>query len=467
MGRKRLRILENVEITGIADKGKAVGRHGGKVVFVAGAVPGDLADVVVLRKKKGALQGEVEEMLRPSKDRVEPVCEHFGVCGGCKWQNLKYEAQLHHKRLRVEDVFTRIAKIPFPEIPPVIGAASSEYYRNKMEFSFSNKRWITNEEVEAKTVFEHRNALGFHRPRAFDKIVDVQHCHLQPDPSNAIRNTVRAFALNNDYTFFDIKEQKGLLRQLFVRTASTGEVMVIISFFYDDEEKRVALLDFIKERFPQITSLMYFINDKKNDSIFDLTPHHYAGNDFIYEELGHVKFKVGPKSFFQTNTAQAINLYNVIVDFADLKGTENVYDLYTGLGSIACYIADKCKKVVGIEEIEAAVKDAHENALLNKLDNVTFYAGDVKDMLDMSFVAKHDKPDLIITDPPRAGMHQTVIQTLLELAAPRIVYVSCNPATQARDLQLLDEDYKIVKIQPVDMFPHTHHIENVVLLEKK
>ncbi len=466
MGKKIKKILSDVEITGIADKGKAVGRHEGKVIFVEGAVPGDIVDVLALRKKKGVMQGEVDYLVQPSKDRVEPVCQHFGVCGGCKWQHLDYAAQLHHKRLRVEDVLTRIGKIPLPEIPAALGADETEYYRNKMEFSFSNKKWMTQEEIDSGKVFRHRNAVGFHRPGAFDKIVDIEQCHLQADPSNAIRNTIRAFAIKKRYTFFDIKEQQGWLRQLFVRTASTGEVMVIMSFFYEDEKNRVILMDFIKECFSQITSLMYFINDKKNDSIFDLTPHLYHGQDFIYEQLGHVKFKVGPKSFFQTNTAQALKLYNIVVDFADLKGDENVYDLYTGLGSIACFIANKCKQVTGIEENEAAVADAGENAKLNELENVTFYAGDVKDVLNEKFAAKHGKPDLVITDPPRAGMHQHVVETLLALSAPKIVYVSCNPATQARDLQLLGEQYTVEKIQPVDMFPHTHHIENIILLKK-
>ncbi len=468
MGRNRKpRILEQVSLTDTGDKGKAVGRHEGKVVFVEGAVPGDVVDVLVQKRKKGHLIGKAIKLHQASEDRRPAFCEHFGVCGGCKWQHLDYQAQLKYKQQVVENALQRIAKVEVGEFLPILGSKKTQYYRNKLEFSFSNKRWLTEEEVKTDNVFGERNALGFHRPGAFDKIVDVKHCYLQPEPSNPIRNAVRDFALEHDYTFFDIRAQKGLLRQLYVRITELGEVMVMVSFFEDDKPKREALLEFLKEKFPEITTLVYLINDKKNDSIFDLTPHVWSGLGVIHEQLGHVKFKIGPKSFFQTNSTQALELYNVVRDFAGLTGEENVYDLYTGLGSIACFVADQCSHVTGIEEIEAAILDARENAELNGLDNTTFYAGDVKDILSVEFMEKHGKPDLVITDPPRAGMHADVVKTLLQLAAPSIVYVSCNPATQARDLNLLSELYEVVKVMPVDMFPHTHHIENVALLKIK
>lgn len=460
-------IIENIKVEGVADKGFAVGRYENRVVFVRGAVPGDLVDVNIYRKRKDYMEGFVTTLHEPSPDRVEAFCSHFGVCGGCKWQHLDYQAQLRHKWLGVQNALTRIGKLDIPEIPPVLPAVKTEYYRNKLEFTISNKKWLTKEEIDAGIEPESFNAVGFHRPRAFDKIVDIEHCYLQGGPSNDIRNEVRRFALEHGYTFFDIKKQTGFLRQMFVRTASTGEVMIIMGFFYEDIEKQNALLDHLRERFPEITSLMYVVNAKKNNTIFDQDVKCHSGQDFIYEELGHVRFRVGPKSFFQTNTEQAIELYKIIADFADLKGTENVYDLYTGIGSIACYVADKCKQVTGIEEVDAAIEDARENATLNNLTNTSFYAGLVRNILDESFAEKHGKPDLVITDPPRAGMHEKVVNILLELAAPRIVYVSCNPATQARDLNLMQDMYKIDKIQPVDMFPHTHHIENVILLSKK
>jgi len=468
LGRNRKkRILENIEITDIADKGKAVGRHDGRVVFVADAVPGDVVDVLIQKTKKGNLIGKAIKLNSPSEDRIQPVCEHFGVCGGCKWQHLDYPAQLKYKEQTVRNAFQRIGKVPVAEFLPILGAKQTEYYRNKLEFSFSNKRWLTEEEVNSDTNFGERNALGFHRPGAFDKIVDVNHCWLQPDPSNAIRNAVRAYALEHDLAFFDIREQKGLLRQLFVRVSSVGEVMVLVSFFQHDKARVAALLDHLKETFPEITSLMYVINGKKNDTIYDLPIQLWAGKAFLVEQLRNVQFKVGPKSFFQTNTAQAVTLYDTVLEFAELKGTENVYDLYTGIGSIASYVAAHCKTIVGIEEIASAIEDAKENVKLNGIKNATFYAGDVKDILDEHFIAQHSKPDLVITDPPRAGMHKNVVETLLKLSAPRIVYVSCNPASQARDINLLSEQYEVVKVRPVDMFPHTHHIESVALLTLK
>lgn len=469
MGRRKRKqkIIEGLEITGIADKGKAIGRHEGKVVFVDGAVPGDLVDVRVIRKKKGHEMAVVEQFHRYSEDRVEAVCSHFGICGGCKWQHLAYEVQLKHKAQIVEDALKRIGKLEIGETRPILAAPETEYYRNKLEFSFSNKRWITQEEVDAGTEIEQRNALGFHRPGAFDKIVDIEHCYLQADPSNQIRNAIRTFALEHDYPFFAIKAQEGLLRNMIVRTSSLGEIMLIISLYYEDEQKRIALLEMLETRFPEITSLHYVINQKGNDTILDQDIICYKGPGFIYEALGHTRFKVGPKSFFQTNTKQALNLYETVVALADLKGHENVYDLYTGIGSIACFVADKCAQITGIEEVEAAIEDARENAALNKLENTSFYAGDVKDILNPSFIENHGKPDLVITDPPRAGMHKDVVQTLLSLNPDRIVYVSCNPATQARDLNLMSEQYEVLISQAVDMFPHTHHIENVVLLVAK
>jgi len=465
LGRNRKkRILENIEITDIADKGKAVGRHEGRVVFVSDAVPGDNVDVLIQKTRKGNLIGKAIKLNTPSADRIKPVCKHFGVCGGCKWQHLGYAAQLKYKEQTVVNAFQRIAKVPVGEYLPIVPADHTEYYRNKLEFSFSNKRWLTEEEVNSGTAFDQRNALGFHRPGAFDKIVDVEHCWLQPDPSNAIRNAVRAFALENDLEFFDIREQTGLLRQLFVRVSSIGEVMVLVSFYQNNEEQIAALLNHLKDQFPEISSLMYVINGKKNDTIYDLPIKEWSGKPYLVEKLRDVSFKVGPKSFFQTNTAQAVKLYDTILEFAELKGTENVYDLYTGIGSIACYVAAHCKTIVGIEEVAPAIDDARINVALNDIKNATFYAGDVKDILDDAFIAKHGTPDLVITDPPRVGMHKNVVQSLLQLNAPKIVYVSCNPASQARDIDLLSAQYDVIKVQPVDMFPHTHHIESVALL---
>ncbi len=465
MGRNRKKtILENIEITDIADKGKAVGRHEGRVVFVADAVPGDTVNVLIQKTRKGNLIGKAIQLITPSEDRIEPLCKHFGVCGGCKWQHLGYAAQLKYKEQTVTNAFQRIAKVLVGEFLPIVGADHTEYYRNKLEFSFSNKRWLTEEEVNSGEEFGQRNALGFHRPGAFDKIVDVEHCWLQPDPSNAIRNAVRDFALENDLKFFDIRAQTGLLRQLYIRISSVGEVMVLVSFYQDDKEPITALLNHLKEKFAEITSLMYVINGKKNDTIYDLPIELWAGKPFLLEKLRDVKFKVGPKSFFQTNTAQAVKLYDKVLEFAELTGAESVYDLYTGIGSIACYVSSHCKTVVGIEEVAPAIDDARENVALNSIENATFYAGDVKDILDEDFFKKHGRPDLVITDPPRAGMHKNVVQSLINLGAPKIVYVSCNPASQARDISLLSTHYDVIKVQPVDMFPHTHHIESVALL---
>lgn len=472
MGRSRKpKILKEVEITGIADKGRAVGRYKEKVVFVERAVPGDVVDVRVMKRKSGFDIGTAIEFHQHSPDRIEPFCAHFEDCGGCSWQNLAYETQLLHKQKTVENAMSRIGKVEIDKLLPIVGADNSTYYRNKMEYTFSNKRWISQSEIDSGVEFAHRKAVGFHRPGGFNKIVDIHHCYLQPDPSNSIRNQIRDFALNEDISFYDIGAEKGLLRNILIRVATTGEVMVIMSFFAPDlkaeQENITKVLEFLKTEFPVITSLYYVINNKKNDFILDLNIQLYHGQAFITEALRDVKFKIGPKSFFQTNTKQAISLYDKIVEFADFDGSENVYDLYTGLGSIALYVAQQCRHVVGIEEVAAAIEDAKVNAALNDIDNATFYAGDVKDILTDEFAENHGKPDLIITDPPRAGMHPKVVDMLLQLAAPRMVYVSCNPATQARDLFLLKEKYNVVKMQPVDMFPHTYHIENVALLTLK
>jgi len=465
MGRRK-KTLKNVTITGIADKGKGVGRtEDGRVVFVEEVAPGDLVDVLVLRKKKSVMQGIPLEYHQYSADRVEPFCEHFHVCGGCKWQHLNYEKQLEHKEKVVRDALQRIGKIEVQDFQPILGAADTTFYRNKMEFAFSNKRWLTKEEIETNAELDRDHALGFHRPGQFDKIVDIEKCWLQPDPSNEIRNTVKAIAMEQGLSFFDNREKEGFLRSLLLRITDIGEIMVLVSFGEDDEAKRVTFLDAILQRFPQITTLVYCINTKVNDYLMDLEMVTYHGKGYIEEQLGHVRFKIGPKSFFQTNTRQGKNLYDIAVEFAGLKGNENVYDLYTGVGSIALYMAQNCRQVVGIEEIEAAIVDAHENAKLNDIDNTVFYAGDVKDILTQEFVDKYGKPDVLLTDPPRAGMHQAVVDMLLQLESPRIVYVSCNPATQARDLHLLAAKYDVLKARPVDMFPHTHHIENVALLE--
>jgi 23S rRNA (uracil1939-C5)-methyltransferase len=466
MGRRgKPKILKDVTITGLADKGRAVGRYDEKVVFVEKAVPGDVVDVRVMKKKSGYDIGTAIEYHTVSPDRIEPFCKHFEDCGGCSWQNLAYPTQLFHKENTVKNAMTRIGKIEVGEMLPILPAVETTYYRNKMEYTFSNKRWLSEKEIESEAEFANRKALGFHKPGGFNKIIDINHCFLQGEPSNAIRNGLRDFAIEHDYSFYDVRAQKGFLRNLLMRITTTGEVMVILSVFENDEAAIKHLLDYLQETFPSITSLFYVVNSKRNDFILDLDFHLYSGKDFITENLGDVTFKIGPKSFFQTNSRQAVALYDKIVDFADMQGTENVYDLYTGIGSIALYVAQKCRHVVGIEEIEAAIKDANVNAELNKIENTTFYAGDVKDILTDDFADKHGKPDIVITDPPRAGMHPKVVDILLELAAPKIIYVSCNPATQARDLNLMKDEYRVAKMQPVDMFPHTYHIENIALLE--
>lgn len=464
MARKHY-IIPEVPIHGIADRGKGVGRTSeGLTVFVNGAVPGDVVDVFVQKKKGTFAEGIADRIVTPSPDRIEAFCQHFNVCGGCKWQNLDYQAQLRHKQLVVEDALLRIGKVDIKEIRPILGAPDTTYYRNKLEFGFANRRWLTKEEMQDENI-DAKHALGFHRAGFFDKIIDIQHCWLQPEPSNAIRNTCREIALEQELDFYDMRTHNGFLRNLMVRITDFGETMLLVSFAKNDKKAIARYLDAILEKFPALTTLVYCVNTKMNDSLFDQTMLTYFGKGFVVEQLGDLRFKIGPKSFFQTNSKQGKKLYDVTAEFAGLSGKENVYDLYTGTGSIALYLARQCRQVVGIEEVPEAIADAEENMRLNDIQNAIFYAGDVKNVLSPEFADKHGRPDVVITDPPRAGMHEKAVRFLLDLAAPRIVYVSCNPATQARDLQLLSEKYAVLKSQAVDMFPHTHHIENVVLLE--
>jgi len=469
MARKQI-TLPNIYIHGIADRGKGVGlSEEGMAVFVDGAVPGDVVDVFVQKKKGGFAEGRVETIVTPSPDRVEAFCAHFSICGGCKWQNLDYQSQLKHKQQVVDDALRRIGKIEVGEFLPILGAPETVFYRNKLEFGFSNKRWILEGEFSKEAEYPPRSiyGLGFHKAGYFDKIIDIQKCWLQAEPSNLLRNTCRQIGLDQELEFYDPRHHKGFLRNLMVRLTTTGELMLLVSFARNQPEAITRYLDAILEKFPALTTLVYCINSKLNDSMFDLEMLTYYGKGFVVEQMGDLKFKIGPKSFFQTNTLQGKQLYDIAADFAGLTGHENVYDLYTGTGSIALYLARFCKAVVGIEEIPEAIADAEQNMQLNGIENATFYAGDVKSVLSPAFVEKHGRPDVLITDPPRAGMHPKAVEFLLDLAAPRIVYVSCNPATQARDLQLLSPKYKVLKVQPVDMFPHTHHIENVALLELK
>lgn len=465
--RRELPLHEGVEIVSMAAEGKSIAKVDGLTVFVPFAVPGDVVDIQTYRKKNKFAEGRIVRFIEYSKDRVSPVCEHFGVCGGCKWQMLPYPLQLKNKQQQIEDNLTRIGKVELPEISPIMGAPETTFYRNKLEFTFSNKRWLTEKEINSDIEFSQLNALGFHIPGMFDKVLDINKCWLQTDASNKIRNSIREFCLLNNFEFFDLRAQTGLMRTLIIRTTSTGELMVIVVFFEDDEEKRTMLMKHLGDTFPEITSLLYIINEKKNDTITDQEVITWKGNDCIYEEMEGLKFKIGPKSFYQTNSAQAYNLYKVTRDFAQLSETDLVYDLYTGTGTIANFVARGVNKVVGIEYVEEAIEDAKANSLANGIENTLFFAGDMKDILNQEFILEHGRPDVLITDPPRAGMHTDVVETILFANPKRIVYVSCNPATQARDLNLLDENYKVTRVQPVDMFPHTHHVENVVLLERR
>ena len=465
--RRELPFHEGVEIVDVAAEGKSIAKVDGLIVFVPFAVPGDVVDIQTYRKRKGFAEGRVMRFVEYSADRVEPVCEHFGVCGGCKWQMLPYELQLQHKHKQVVDNLTRIGKVDLPEISPILGAPETTFYRNKLEFTFSNKRWLTEKEIGSEREFTQMNALGFHIPKMFDKVLDIKKCWLQTDVSNQIRNSIREFCFQHDFTFFDLREQVGLMRTLIIRTTSTGELMVIVVFAEDDEEKREMMMKHLADTFPQITSLLYIINSKRNDTITDQEVITWKGNDCIYEEMEGLKFKIGPKSFYQTNSQQAYNLYKVTREFAQLSETDLVYDLYTGTGTIANFVARNVAKVVGIEYVEEAIEDARVNSAANDIDNTLFFAGDMKDILNQEFILEHGRPDVLITDPPRAGMHTDVVDAILFANPKRIVYVSCNPATQARDLNLLDVNYAVTRVQPVDMFPHTHHVENVVLLERR
>lgn len=465
--KKELPLLEQVEITGVAAEGKALARVDDMVVFVPFVAPGDVVDLQLYRKKHKYAEGRVVKVHSYSPLRVEPFCQHFGVCGGCKWQHLPYEYQLQFKQQQVVDNLTRIGKVELPEISPIKGSAKQRFYRNKLEFTFSNKSWLTFEELQSEQEFDCRNALGFHIPNMFDKVLDIKKCWLQDDISNRIRLSIRAFALEHGYEFFDLREQRGLLRNMIVRTASTGEIMLIVVFYEPGHEKIKALMQHVADCFPEITSLLYIVNQKANDTITDQEVHLFRGRDYILETMEGLQFKVGPKSFYQTNSEQAYELYKVARDFASLTGEELVYDLYTGTGTIANFVSRQARKVIGIEYVPEAIEDAKVNAELNGLENTLFFAGDMKDILTTGFIEQYGRPDVIITDPPRAGMHDDVIKTILFAAPKRIVYVSCNPATQARDLSLLDAHYKVTKVQPVDMFPHTQHVENVVLLEQR
>lgn len=468
--KKELPLLEKVTITDVAAEGKAVAKVNELVIFVPYVVPGDVVDLQVKRKKNHYAEAVAVKFHEKSPLRTEPFCSHFGVCGGCKWQCLSYEEQLKYKQKQVFDNLTRIGKVELPEFRPILGSEKTRFYRNKLEFTFSNKRWLTEEEVKQDVKYDQMNAVGFHIPGAFDKVLAIDKCWLQDDISNQIRNAVRDYAYAHNFPFFDLRTQEGLLRNIMIRTSSTGELMVVLQCKVTDDEgrrKMEEILQFMADSFPQITSLMYVINNKCNDTIGDLDVEVFKGNDHIFEEMEGLRFKVGPKSFYQTNSEQAYNLYKVAREFAGLTGNELVYDLYTGTGTIANFVARQARKVVGIEYVPEAIEDAKVNSALNGIDNTLFYAGDMKDILTNDFIAEHGRPDVIITDPPRAGMHNDVIDVILTAEPKRIVYVSCNPATQARDLQLLDGKYKVTAVQPVDMFPHTHHVENVVQLERR
>lgn len=478
--KNKIRILEQVTVEDYAAEGKSIARVDGKVIFIEGAVPGDVVNIQLGKSKKDWAEGRAVHFHSYSADRTNPFCNHFGLCGGCKWQMLPYEKQLEYKQREVEQNLKRIGRIELPAMLPIVGAKQTKYYRNKLEYTFSSKRYLTREELlkrdelRAKAEAEQSQlpvsfdgALGFHVPRIFDKVIDIDTCYLQQEPNNAIRNFVREFAIRHQFSFYDIRAHEGWLRTMIFRMTTTGEVMVNITFGYDDEANRKLLFDTLLNEFPEITTLLYTINPKWNDSIYDLQPQVYAGNGYVTEKLEDFVFKIGPKSFFQTNTKQGEELYKVTRAFAQLTGNETLYDLYCGTGSIGIFCSKGAKKIIGVEAIAEAIEDAEKNAAVNGLTNTSFYAGDVIDVCTDDFFTAHGRPDVIITDPPRAGMHEKLVKKLLDIAAPRIVYVSCNPATQARDLQLLNEKYMVEQLQPVDMFPHTHHIENVAALIRR
>lgn len=470
MGKKRTEkiVFENVEVLDAGAKGVSVAKApDGKVIFLPNVVPGDVVDIQTLKKRKAYYEGKATKVHTYSKHRTEPVCEHFGVCGGCKWQNMKYKQQLFYKNQEVQNNLKRIGKIELPEFEKILGSKEQFFYRNKMEFGFSNSRWMTDEEIQSGKEFDNKNALGFHIPRMWDKILDIEKCHLQQDPSNAIRNEVRAFANENNLTFFNPREHSGLLRTLMIRTASTGEIMVLIQFFENDKKNIELILNHLSEKFPAITSLLYVVNSKPNDTIYDQDVILFKGREFILEEMEGLHFSVNAKSFYQTNSDQAYELYKITREFAGLTGNELVYDLYTGTGTIAQFVSKQAKKVIGVEAVPDAIKDAKANAVRNNINNCEFFVGDMKNVFNDEFIAQHGQPDIIITDPPRDGMHKDVVAQILKIAPKKVVYVSCNSATQARDLALMDETYKVTRVRPVDMFPQTHHVENVVLLERR
>ncbi|QHS54691.1 23S rRNA (uracil(1939)-C(5))-methyltransferase RlmD [Mucilaginibacter sp. 14171R-50] len=466
---KKPKFFENVSVIDIAEEGKGVGKAEDFVLFIEKAVPGDVADVEVYRSKKSFGEAKIIKLIKPSEYRVPAFCEHFGTCGGCKWQHMTYQAQLKFKQKAVHDALTRIAKIDVGHMEAIVPSPADRYYRNKLEYTFSNKRWLYDGENREDEILD-MNALGFHIPGRFDKILNINHCYLQAEPSNDLRNSINAFAKQNGISYYDVRQHTGALRNLIIRTSSTGEIMVIVVFAHADQEQVNLLMNYVDAAFPQITSLLYILNQKMNDTIFDQEVVAWKGPEFIHEEMpaangAVVRFRVGPKSFYQTNSIQALRLYEITRDFADFNGNELVYDLYTGAGTIANFIAGHVREVVGVEYVPSAIEDAKVNSQINNITNTKFYAGDMKDVLVHGFVAAHGKPDVIITDPPRAGMHAEVVARLMEIEAGKIVYVSCNAATQARDILVLKEKYDVVRIQPVDMFPHTQHVENVVLLK--
>lgn len=464
---KQLPIFYEVTITDVAAEGKALAKVDDMVIFTQYAVPGDVVDLQIVKKKKNYMEGRVIKFHSYSEKRCEAMCEHYGTCGGCKWQILPYEEQIRYKQKQVVDNLTRLGHIELPEITPILGSEKTYFYRNKLEYTFSNRKWLTMEDMQKEHKPEELNGVGFHIPGMFDKVLDINKCWLQDDISNQIRNEIRRYAQEKGLTFFDLRNQEGFLRTLMIRTTSTGELMVVVVFFHEDETERVALLQHLADMFPQITALLYVINSKCNDTITDQEIVCFKGEEAIYEEMEGLRFKIGPKSFYQTNSEQAYELYKVARNFAELTGEELVYDLYTGTGTIANFVSRKARQVIGIEYVPEAIEDAKVNSALNGIDNTLFFAGDMKDILTDKFIKEYGRPDVIITDPPRAGMHEDVVNVILNAEPKRIVYVSCNPATQARDLQMLDVKYKVTAVQPVDMFPHTHHVENVVRLELK
>ena len=466
--RNKKQVFTQVEVIDAGAKGKVVAKApDGKVIFLPNAVPGDVVDVQTFKKRKAYYEGKATVFHKLSDKRTEPVCQHFGTCGGCKWQHMDYKHQLYYKQKEVTNNLTRIGHIELPEVTPILGCSEPYFYRNKMEFSFSDSRWLTVDEIQSDKNLGDRNALGFHIPGMWDKILDIKKCHLQAEPSNAIRNAVKQFAVEHNLEFFNTRNQTGLLRTMMIRTSTTGEIMVLIQFFKDDKTNRELLLDYLAETFPEITSLQYVINEKANDTIYDQDVICYKGEDHIFEEMEGLRFKINAKSFYQTNSKQAYELYKITRNFANLSGNELVYDLYTGTGTIAQFVAKKAKKVIGVEAVPDAIRAAKENAERNGIDNVAFFVGDMKTVFNTEFINTHGKPSVIITDPPRDGMHAAVVNQILNIAPERIVYVSCNSATQARDLALMHDNYKVIKTQAVDMFPQTHHVENVVLLERR